>query len=128
MLTSGESCNRSYVTLDKSEINEIYHPDFIKGLPCSLAEATVKAGECTECHIHKESTEIYYGLEGSGTLYLDCAEGGKIKFTVGSSALIPPGTPHYICADTGTAFLKFLCYCVPPYSYRQTQIVETMQN
>jgi mannose-6-phosphate isomerase-like protein (cupin superfamily) len=118
---------KSYITLDKSEINEIYHPGFIKGfrLPCSLAEATVKPGECTENHIHKESTEIYYGLEGSGTLYLDCIEGGKMKFCSGSSALIPPGIPHYICADAGVGAksLKFLCYCTPPYSHEQTEII-----
>lgn len=125
-----ESYKKSYITLDKSRITEIFHPNFIKNLNCSLAEAIVRPGECTEKHIHKDSTEIYYGLEGSGFFYIydmknDNPE--KTFFTAGTAVLIKSGTKHYICAnnDSGGIPLRFLCFCTPPYTHEQTKLIET---
>jgi mannose-6-phosphate isomerase-like protein (cupin superfamily) len=42
-------------------------------------------------HFHKRSTELYYVLEGQGTLTLD---GQTVPVGPGSLAHIPPGTVH----------------------------------
>ena len=42
-------------------------------------------------HYHKRSTELYYVLEGSGTVLLD---GVPHEVKMGSIALIPPGVVH----------------------------------
>ncbi len=42
-------------------------------------------------HYHKRATELYYVLDGAGTLHLD---GVEHAMRTGSVALIPPGTVH----------------------------------
>lgn len=47
--------------------------------------------ENSKLHYHKRSTELYYVLEGGGTLMLD---GVAHEVKQGSLAHIPPGTVH----------------------------------
>jgi mannose-6-phosphate isomerase-like protein (cupin superfamily) len=80
----------------------------------SLAEARVPAGASTQRHFHRRSEEIYFILEGAGTMELD---GEKRPVGPGDAVLIPPGSWHTIVAAED---LRFLCCCAPPYSHEDT--------
>jgi mannose-6-phosphate isomerase-like protein (cupin superfamily) len=108
----------SFVTKDKSVIWELYHPGSSPVKDVSVAEAYVKGGEKTEAHVHKSSQEVYYVLDGSGTMRL-----GDSRFSVktGDAILIPPGTPHDVRADGNC--IRILCICSPPYSHEDTELI-----
>lgn len=112
-----------YITRDTSNIKEIFHPDFTENLNCSLAEAVVRPGMSTQRHIHSDSTEIYYGISGSGYIYIEGED--KAVLTAGSAFLIRAGVPHYVTAnDDGSGQpLTFLCFCTPPYTHEQTKLL-----
>jgi quercetin dioxygenase-like cupin family protein len=105
-----------FTTRDGSTIRELL------GLPTStlvrnqsLAEATLAPGQATERHYHAESEEIYYVLDGSGTMELD---GEEREVAPGDAILIPPGARHTITAGPDGA--RFLCCCAPPYRHEDT--------
>ncbi|QTX33408.1 cupin domain-containing protein [Aminithiophilus ramosus] len=110
---------RAYRTLDASSIVEIFHPDVAAGLPYSLAEATVAPGETTIIHLHRGTFEIYYVLEGSGTMEV---EGWSRPLSVDEAVLIPPESRHRIAA--GEKGLRFLCICSPGYRHEKTVLFE----
>jgi mannose-6-phosphate isomerase-like protein (cupin superfamily) len=59
--------------IDRSLLCELLHPDKVAGaagLGCSVAHAIILAGEATLSHILKESTELYYILEGTGEMHI----------------------------------------------------------
>lgn len=105
-----------FTTSDGSTIRELI------GLPTapvrnqSLAEATLRAGQATTRHYHRESEELYYLLEGSGEMELD---GERARVRTGDAILIPPGAWHQIRADEGRP-LRFLCCCSPAYRHEDT--------
>ena len=105
-----------YITKDGSTIRELMHPDVHGNTQISLAEATVPPGKTTALHLHKESEEIYFILQGKGVMTL-----GKNKFSValGDTICIAPKTPHQI-TNTEQFDLKFLCSCSPAYSHTDT--------
>jgi mannose-6-phosphate isomerase-like protein (cupin superfamily) len=108
----------SYMTKDGSRVWELFHPGSSPVEGFSVAEALVEAGQVTEAHVHRKSQEIYYILEGSGTMRL-----GEEALTVctGDAVLIPPGNPHNI-QNTGAGELRILCICCPPYSHDDTAL------
>ncbi len=61
----------------------------------------------SEKHYHKEVTEYYYVLEGSGRLELDDDE---IELRPGLAVHIPPGVRHRGKGDFTAAI-----FCVPPF-------------
>lgn len=82
----------------------------------SLAEATIEAGTATTRHHHRVSEELYYLLEGSGTMEVD---GATRTVGPGDAILIPPGAWHQVTADAGVRIV-LLCCCSPPYSHDDT--------
>lgn len=108
-----------YITLDASSIVEIFHPDRLEGLPCSLAEAAVPPGGSTIPHVHRATHEIYYFLEGSGTLH---SGDSVLPARPGGAILLPPDTPHHVVA--GEEGLRFLCFCTPGYRHETTVLLE----
>ncbi len=108
----------AYVTKDKSTIRELYHPDSSPVKGYSVAEAEVAEGTETDAHVHRESQEIYYILEGAGTMRLG---GDSFEVKTDDAILIAPGTPHNIKADKGSA-LRILCICSPAYSHDDTEL------
>ena len=59
--------------IDRSLLCELLHPDKVAGaagLGCSVAHAIIPAGESTLPHFLKESTELYYLLEGTGKIHI----------------------------------------------------------
>ncbi len=104
----------AYVTKDKSLVRELLHPSFVPGLGMSLAEAVVEAGAVTAEHRHTAFDEIYYGLEGEGTLVID---GAPHDFGPHRYFLLPGGCRHYLRAATR---LRLLCVCCPGYTHGET--------
>jgi mannose-6-phosphate isomerase-like protein (cupin superfamily) len=105
-----------FTTKDGSTIRELL------GLPTSslvrnqsLAEATLRPGQATEPHYHRESEEIYFLLEGGGTMKVDADEQEVVP---GDAVLIPPGAWHTLRAGPGGA--RLLCCCAPPYRHEDT--------
>ena len=109
----------SFVTKDSSEIREILSPQNSSIKKQSLAEAVVKPGKTTREHIHPETEEMYYILEGEGTMHI---EGERREVRNGDGIVILPGKKHKIL-NTGKINLIFLCCCVPAYTHEDTIIL-----
>ncbi len=113
-----------YTTKDGSTIRELIHPDLQGNKKQSLAEATIPPDFITELHRHVKSEEIYHILSGAGRMVLEMEQ---FEVGPGDSILIPPGTPHQI-QNTGTAPLKILCCCAPPYTHADTELMTSVQG
>ncbi|MFA5054900.1 MAG: cupin domain-containing protein [Dehalococcoidia bacterium] len=109
-----------FVTKDASEIREILAPRNSSIERQSLAEARVLSGKSTEEHIHPNTEEIYYILEGKGRMRI---EGEERDVVHGDGIAILPGMRHKVW-NTGKSDLVFLCCCVPAYTHEDTVITE----
>ncbi|MFP3903014.1 MAG: cupin domain-containing protein [Armatimonadota bacterium] len=110
---------RSYTALDGSSITEVVHPRHDpQAQRLSLAEAVVEPGRSTYRHVHSQTEEIYYTLEGHGQLHI---EGEILQMRPGDAHIIPPGAEHWVTALPGQP-LRFLCACSPPYSNEDTEL------
>lgn len=103
-----------FITRDGSTIRSILDRTNAPVQQQSLAEATLPTGCATQRHYHKISEEIYFILEGTGTMEID-GETREIK--ADDAVLIPSGAWHQITAVTP---LRFLCCCAPPYAHEDT--------
>jgi mannose-6-phosphate isomerase-like protein (cupin superfamily) len=101
----------AFTTKDGSEIRELlaHRNSCIRRQ--SLAEARLPAHGATTPHYHPRTEEIYYILEGRGTMRLGAETRGV---GLGDAIAVPPGVPHQI-RNTGSVVLKFLCCCAPGY-------------
>ena len=77
----------------------------------SLAHAALKPGERSLLHKLKESSEIYYVLEGKGVMHID-EESEEVKKD--QVIYIPPNSKQYI-ENKGKADLRFLCIVDPAW-------------
>jgi mannose-6-phosphate isomerase-like protein (cupin superfamily) len=109
----------AFITKDGSEIRELlaYRNSCIRNQ--TLAEARLPEGLSTTAHLHRQTEEIYYVLEGRGTMRV-----GEETRAVGpgDAIAIPPGAVHQI-TNTGSGVLKFLCCCAPGYEHEDTVLV-----
>ena len=103
-----------FTTKDGSTIRSILDRTNAPVQNQSLAEATVPVGQPTQRHYHKLSEELYFILEGEGTMEID---GEQRAVSPGDAILIPPNAWHQITASKP---LRFLCCCAPPYSHEDT--------
>lgn len=110
----------SFITADGSEIRELlaYRNSCIRNQ--SLAEARLQPGQATTEHLHKESEEIYYILEGTGRMKIE-EEFREVKPL--DAIAIPPGQKHKIW-NTGDGPLVLLCCCAPAYEDADTVLLE----
>ena len=104
-----------FVAKDGSKIREICKMEC-----ASLAEAVVGVGERTRKHRHMRSDEIYFILEGRGRMEV---EEEREEVSAGEAIFIRKGEAHCI-ENIGTAPLRFLCICSPPYSDEDTLLLE----
>jgi mannose-6-phosphate isomerase-like protein (cupin superfamily) len=106
----------AFTTKDGSEIRELLaHRNSCIRLQ-SLAEARLFAGGATTPHYHRRTEEIYYILEGHGSMRV----GGEIRpVGPGDAIAIPPGVLHQI-RNAASVVLKFLCCCAPAYEDEDT--------
>jgi mannose-6-phosphate isomerase-like protein (cupin superfamily) len=110
-----------FITADGSWIRELAGVPSGNAGQQSLAEATVPAGGQTVAHRHRRAEEIYLFTAGSGRMRLGDEER---PIRSGDCVVIPPGTPHKLWADAGEP-LVLLCCCAPPYSDRDTELLES---
>jgi mannose-6-phosphate isomerase-like protein (cupin superfamily) len=106
----------AFITKDGSEIRELlaHRNSAIRNQ--TLAEARLAPGMSTTPHRHAKTEEIYYILEGRGSMQVD----KEIRSVgPGDAIAIPPGSLHQI-ANTGKVLLKFLCCCAPGYEHDDT--------
>ncbi len=106
----------AFTTKDGSEIRELlaHRNSCIRRQ--SLAEARLPVNGATTPHYHPRTEEIYYVVEGHGTVQL----GSEVRLVgPGDAIAIPPGARHQI-RNTGPVVLKFLCCCAPAYEDEDT--------
>lgn len=107
----------AYRTKDNTFIRELLNDQVAPGLGLSLAEASLAAGEKSAEHLHHDFDEIYYCLEGRGTLYIN---GEPHPFLPHSFYLMRSGESHYLEAELA---LRLLCVCRPGYSHAGTKLL-----
>ncbi len=99
-----------FEAMDGTTLCELMHPareDL--GIPYSIAYAILKPGTASLPHALKESSEVYFILEGEGIVHV---AGESSWVGPGQAILIPPGSEQYAEA-TGTEDFKFLCLVYP---------------
>ena len=108
----------AFITKDGSEIRELlaHRNSVIRNQ--TLAEARLPPGRSTTLHRHLKTEEIYYILQGRGSMQVD-----NETRTVGpgDAIAIPPGSIHQI-TNIDTISLKFLCCCAPGYEDDDTAL------
>jgi mannose-6-phosphate isomerase-like protein (cupin superfamily) len=105
---------KPFTTADGSTIRSILDATNAPVQNQSLAEASLPEGGATERHYHKLSEEIYFILDGRGTMEID---GEQREVGPGDAILIPPGCWHQMVALTA---IRFLCCCAPVYAHEDT--------
>ena len=104
---------------DQTLLRELLHPDKADlRIRYSLAHAVVKPGQSSLPHKLKTS-EVYYILEGEGTMYVqeESAQVGS-----GQVVYIPPNSTQYI-KNTGNSDLKFLCIVEPAWRPEDEEVL-----
>jgi mannose-6-phosphate isomerase-like protein (cupin superfamily) len=110
----------AFTTKDGSEIRELLaHRNSCIRLQ-SLAEARLPPGASTTPHLHHETEEIYYILEGKAVMRVGSEER---RVGPGDAIAIPPGADHQI-TNTSDVPLKFLCCCAPAYEHEDTELLD----
>lgn len=108
---------------DGSLLAELLHPDEVPGaqrLRCSVAHAIVLPGESTRPHLLRNSTELYYILDGSGEMHIGTRSAMVHR---GQIVLVPKGRTQYI-RNTGPGDLVFLCIVSPKWQASDEELVE----
>lgn len=113
-----ERCSR-FKAMDGTILCELLHPAR-EGLDIhySIAHAVLNPGMRSLPHRLKESSELYYILEGQGLMHID-AESSKVM--PGQAVYIPPGSWQYI-ENTGATDLKFLCIVYPMWRAQDEEL------
>ncbi|HMG37003.1 MAG TPA: cupin domain-containing protein [Blastocatellia bacterium] len=78
---------------------------------CSLAEELLPPGAAVTIHHHRELEEIYYILEGTGTMTV----GEERRDVSGGDAIFVPRLNRHSLANTGTSPLRLLVICGPAF-------------
>ena len=109
----------AFITMDGSEIRELlaHRNSCIRNQ--SLAEARIAVGLATQAHYHPNTEEIYFILEGSGSMVID---GETRQVGPGDAIAIPPGAIHNI-TNVGQVELRLLCCCAPGYEHDDTVLI-----
>jgi len=108
-----------FIAGDNCALREILHPDKDKiALSYSLAHAVVRPGDTTRPH-RLRTAEVYYILEGEGTMHIN-----------DNSAPVRPGTTIYIpplakqsITNSGTTELVFICIVDPAWRKEDEEIL-----
>ena len=109
--TAGDTCS----------IAEIMHPknDTLPFDSLSLAHAEIAPHGKTTPHKLTGSSEIYYIISGTGSLFI---QGTKIQLTPGTAAAVPPACDQYVINE-GAEPLEFLCIVTPQWKKEEEIIL-----
>ena len=87
---------------------------------CSLAEEWLPPGHAVTPHFHRDTEEIYYVLEGAGTMTV----GDETEAVgPGDAILIPRGSVHSL-ANTGAAPMRIVLVCGPAFSREDERFLD----
>ena len=102
----------SVIGNEGTKIKQYFHPnDNLKGISYSLAQFTLEPGKKSKPH-KMRSSEIYYILEGDGSIFVD---GKTFNLKKNDSAYVPPNSKQFI-ENLGKSDLKFLCIVQPGWN------------
>jgi len=94
-----------------TKIKQYFHPhNTLNGINYSIAQFTLEPGKKSKLH-KMSSSEIYYILEGSGSLRIDDDTHNIEK---DDSVYVPPNSKQFI-ENTGSNNLIFLCIVEPAW-------------
>lgn len=87
---------------------------------CSLAEESLPPGHAVTPHLHRDTEEIYYVLDGSGEMTIgeETAHVGP-----GDAIYIPRGSRHTL-RNTGATPMRIVLVCGPAFSRDDEHFVE----
>ena len=124
MFTKSIQEGHYFQAFDHTTLCELVHParDGI-ALPYSIAHAVLKPGTASLPHLLKESSEVYFILEGRGLMHIDNESATVVQ---GQAVYIPPGSKQYI-QNTGTGDLKILCI-VHPMWRKEDEVVDGVES
>ena len=112
-----ESTNKHrFIIQDFSEIDPVACPCGAtrRALACERNKTCtlhmVEIDKNSKTHYHKKLTEVYYVLQGKGSLELN---GERFAVKEGMVVLIPPGTRHRAVVEDQS--LRILNYVTPPF-------------
>jgi mannose-6-phosphate isomerase-like protein (cupin superfamily) len=109
-----------FTALDGSRVVELVRPEREGSRNLSLARATISPRRSTYRHRHPEAEEVYYVLQGEGTLEMN----RRIeRVSAGEARLIPAGAEHRVTCMSEEPMV-ILCACSPPYRDEETELTQ----
>jgi len=103
-----------------TKIKQYFHPhNTLNGINYSIAQFTLEYGKKSKLH-KISSSEIYYILEGNGTLKINDE---SYRLEKDDSVYVPPNSKQYI-ENTGTVDLRFLCIVEPAWKAENEILLE----
>jgi mannose-6-phosphate isomerase-like protein (cupin superfamily) len=115
---------KHFTAMDNTHLCELLHPAREKvEIHYSIAHAVLNPGRASLPHRLKESSEVYYILEGSGVINV---EGEEAEVRKGQAVFIPPGSWQHI-RNSGSTDLEFLAI-VHPFWKKEDEEVEEVES
>jgi mannose-6-phosphate isomerase-like protein (cupin superfamily) len=76
----------------------------------------LEPGEAPPLHVHKDAEQVFYILEGEGTMTVGLDEAETVELRVGDFVRTPPGTHHAVhCGGTSRfVYLSIDCFTAGP--------------
>ena len=71
----------------------------------------LQPGEAPPLHVHHDTEQVFYVLQGSGELQTGPDGGQRFPLTVGNTVRIPPGTHHRILCQSSEPMRYFSVDC-----------------
>jgi len=103
-----------------TKIHQIFHPhNTLNGIRYSVSHSELESGKKSKLHKIK-SSEVYYILQGEGTLHID---GELFKVSKDQAVYIPPNSKQCI-ENTGRDELRFLCIVDPAWKQEDETVLE----
>lgn len=76
----------------------------------------LEPGEAPPLHVHPDVEQVFYILEGEGTMAVGADESESVELRVGDFVRTPPGTPHAVRCTGSSRFvyLSIDCFAAGP--------------
>ncbi len=87
---------------------------------CSLAEETLPPGRAVTPHLHRDTEEIYYVLEGGGEMTV----GEETRAVAAGDAIFIPRDSRHTLRNTGDRPMRIVLVCGPAFSRDDEHFVD----